>query len=231
MLGFLMLLFTGCSQNESTNNKLTGEKPPSTFVSIGNQVEEMILGSYCWTNTCVDTAGTVELLALEGKIPVKIEGGETIRFEMDYEVTPNEITLVQVSEEGEVMDEVDLTNDSFIAPTENGIYYYSYSVAWRDTEDSNVSLGDAFYAFALEVGNEAEVTFTGIIVEIHGQTAVVKVEEGEILKSADRISVNLSVNSEERFEIGDKVRVGYEGAVRESYPAGVDEVYVELLTR
>lgn len=76
--------------------------------------------------------------------------------------------------------------------------------------------------------NEAKAEFTGTISEIKDQSALVIIETGEILHSGDRVSVDLS-NSEGDFQAGDKVKVGYDGIVRESYPLGINVIYVEKI--
>ncbi|ADC51454.1 hypothetical protein BpOF4_17055 [Alkalihalophilus pseudofirmus OF4] len=58
--------------------------------------------------------------------------------------------------------------------------------------------------------------FTGMIESIHNDRAIFVIEEGEILSSGDKVSVNLSVNEEDTFAVGDRVVVEYEGAVMES---------------
>jgi uncharacterized lipoprotein NlpE involved in copper resistance len=139
---FILLTLMGCS-----NNRMAGEKPPKVLIEIGNETYGTTLGSYCWRNTCVDTAGPVELL--EGKTPMKVKPGEDVTFVMDYEPKPNEFHIVQMIENGET--EVVVKDNHFVAPTEKGIYYYSYGVWWMDEKEANLSHGDAFYAFALEV--------------------------------------------------------------------------------
>ncbi|MFB9988445.1 DUF3221 domain-containing protein [Bacillus benzoevorans] len=78
--------------------------------------------------------------------------------------------------------------------------------------------------------NEVEATFTGTISEINQQNALVDIETGDILKSGDKVYVDLS-KSEANFKVGDKVEVGYDGVIRESYPLGINVVYVELIKR
>ena len=139
LIGFILM---GCS-----NGELSGEKPPNTLIGIGNDTYETVLGTYCWKNACADTAGPIELL--EGKEPVKVKPGEIISIVMDYEPQPNEFHIEQIS--GNVETEIVVTNNRFTAPTQNGIYYYSYGVWWMDEKEENLSNGDAFYAFVLEV--------------------------------------------------------------------------------
>lgn len=65
------------------------------------------------------------------------------------------------------------------------------------------------------------VTFSGTIIELNENAAIVEPFEGEAIRgSADKISVNLQGYGE--FEIGDEIIVEYDGSVMESYPAQVN---------
>jgi hypothetical protein len=152
---FFIVLITimnaGCSKGESSINGMTGSNPPIAKIKIGKETFSTKLGSYCWIvgskSTCVDTAGPVELLKNEK--PIRVKAGEEVTFEMDYEPKPNEVHVTQVNENKET--DVLVEDNHFTAPMEKGIYYYSYGVWWMDKKEANVSNGDAFYAFVLEV--------------------------------------------------------------------------------
>ncbi len=81
-------------------------------------------------------------------------------------------------------------------------------------------------------GNDEEPTdietasfyFTGTIKDIYGDTALVDGTRGKIL-------VSLSVNNDEIFHIGDKVKVGYNGTIMESSPAQIKTLSVELVDK
>lgn len=73
------------------------------------------------------------------------------------------------------------------------------------------------------------VTFDGTIEEINGISALVAIDDGEILSSGDKVTVDLSSASDEIFEIGDKIRVEYDGTIRESYPLQVDTLSIQKL--
>jgi len=110
------------------------------------------LGSYCWDiskgkSECVDTAGPVELLKDEK--PIQIKAGEQIKLNMDYTPKPNKIHLSQIDNDDEK--EIEINDNQFTAPDEKGTYFYSYGVWWMDEEDEDLSNGDAFYAFVIEV--------------------------------------------------------------------------------
>ena len=86
---FIALILNGCSgsNNKSSGEILSGDKPPNVIVEIDGETYETILGSYCWDiskgkSKCVDTAGSVDLL--KEKEPIQIKAGEKILLEMDY---------------------------------------------------------------------------------------------------------------------------------------------------
>lgn len=79
------------------------------------------------------------------------------------------------------------------------------------------------------ITSDVTSTFTGTITEIYDQTALVQVDEGEIIKSGSRVHVDLSKNSETDFHVGDKVKVGYDGDVRESDPLQINVVSIEKI--
>lgn len=147
VLCFIMLCLVACS-----NQGLKGDKPPKAMVKIQGETYETVLGTYCWSgkskSICVDTAGPLELL--DEKEPIKVSPGEEVEIIIDFEPSPNEFHLEIYVDESEGQ-EIPINNNRFIAPSEKGIYLYSYGVWWSDETQENVSLGDAFYAFALEV--------------------------------------------------------------------------------
>jgi hypothetical protein len=89
----------------------------------------------------------VELL--EGSEPIEISPGESVTFIMEYEPKPNKIHVLQISSNEK--SEVKVSNNNFSAPTQKGIYYYSYGAWWMDEKKENISNGDANYTLAIEV--------------------------------------------------------------------------------
>lgn len=69
--------------------------------------------------------------------------------------------------------------------------------------------------------------FIGTIKEIHGQSALVHTENGGIPEG--NVFVDLSVNNDETFEIGDKIKIEFDGTILESNPAQVNTLFVELV--
>jgi len=43
------------------------------------------------------------------------------------------------------------------------------------------------------------------------------------------VVVDISVKNDEAFQVGDKVKVGYDGAIRESSPAQINTLSVDLI--
>ena len=73
------------------------------------------------------------------------------------------------------------------------------------------------------------VNFDGTIEEINGDAALITIDAGEILRSGDKVKVDLSSAPDEIFVIGDKIRVEYDGTIRESYPLQVDTLSIQKL--
>ncbi|WP_217587472.1 hypothetical protein [Lentibacillus saliphilus] len=140
-------ILTGCQLIGGGDSPLSGNQPPEVYVKISNEKHPTMLGTYCWSGECVDTVGPVELL--KGQAPLPVQPGEPITLGMNFSPKPNELHLLQIKDGKET--EVDIANNRFTAPTEPGVYYYSYGVWWMDAEEENVAHGDAFYAFAVEV--------------------------------------------------------------------------------
>lgn len=138
----LVLIIGGCSKEG-----MSGEKPPEVYIVIDDEKFETKLGTYCWTGGCADTVGPEELL--KEKEPIEVIPGEKITLIMDYEPKPSEFYLNQINRN--IESEVFIEENGFTAPIQKGIYYYSYGVWWMDEKKDNLSHGDAFYAFALEV--------------------------------------------------------------------------------
>ncbi|MDT3426605.1 hypothetical protein J2Z22_002131 [Paenibacillus forsythiae] len=61
---------------------------------------------------------------------------------------PNQINLVRFTKEGQ--SEIVMEGDSFMAPLEQGVYYYGVSAYWK-SEDGMYSAGDTSSVFKIEV--------------------------------------------------------------------------------
>ncbi|RDI45564.1 hypothetical protein [Falsibacillus pallidus] len=146
----VVMILASCSSS-SVDNGMKGDKPPQVSIKIGSHIYATTLGSYCWSNKgkgeCVDTAGPEK--SLKGKAPIKVKPGEVISFVMDYEPKPNQFHLLQFHIKENLTRTI--SNNSFSAPEEKGVYYYGYSTGWMDEKDEHLSHGDATYYFVIEV--------------------------------------------------------------------------------
>lgn len=79
--------------------------------------------------------------------------------------------------------------------------------------------------------NQSDATFTGTIEEVTADNAIVAVEEGEILTSGDTVMVSLENVEDETFEVGDNVRVGYDGPIMESDPLQINTIFIEKIEK
>jgi len=84
-----------------------------------------------------------------------------------------------------------------------------------------------FACNATEVkNNEVQATFVGIIEEVHGESATVFVTETED-KISGLVTINLTVNDDDTFQVGDKVKVGYDGTTMEISPITIKTLTLE----
>lgn len=78
------------------------------------------------------------------------------------------------------------------------------------------------------VENEVKATFEGTIDEINDKTAIVNASESERSKLRGPVRVGLSANHNEKFQVGDKVRVEYDD-VMEMSPIRVSTISIEKI--
>lgn len=78
-----------------------------------------------------------------------------------------------------------------------------------------------------------EPNFIGVVEETEGDSMLVRVDKDfDEASSSDLISVSLDVELKDSmtdFNVGDKVRIYYDGNIAESYPAQVNKVYAIIL--
>ena len=75
--------------------------------------------------------------------------------------------------------------------------------------------------------SEIKATFVGTIEEIHGESATVFVLESKESKISGLVVIGLRANTDETFQVGDKIRVGYDGSVMEIAPPRVHTLTIE----
>lgn len=83
----------------------------------------------------------------------------------------------------------------------------------------------SFEACSSKTNNRA--TFQATILEIHDNYYLVEPVEGSAeLNSADQITVSItSINVSPKPKVGDILEIVYDGAIAESYPAQIANVY------
>ncbi|KAA0563487.1 DUF3221 domain-containing protein [Bacillus sp. CH30_1T] len=86
---------------------------------------------------------------------------------------------------------------------------------------------------SIESSEENEIktensSFTGTIKEINDNSALVSTKVFEGNPESD-VFVDLSVNNDKTFQVGDKIKVGFEGIIRESNPAQINTLSVVLV--
>ncbi len=126
-----IFLLAGCS-----------DKPPMPTVSVEGERLEIVRASYCWSNGCYDTAGSLDIL--EGKVPYQVKKGEKVTIKFENGPKPSNISVSRLLHSDQEWVKVELINDVLTIPTEEGIYYYDFHVNWD-------SRGDSYYAFVIEV--------------------------------------------------------------------------------
>ncbi|MGA3676125.1 hypothetical protein [Lysinibacillus agricola] len=77
---------------------------------------------------------------------------------------------------------------------------------------------------------KVEATFIGVIEEmINDREAFVYVTKTEGSPVYGIIHINLAKNPDETFQVGDKVKVGYDGTVQDTAPLTITTLTVELV--
>ncbi|MEA3322074.1 MAG: hypothetical protein U9Q88_18940 [Bacillota bacterium] len=153
LLGFvIILLLTGCSGMSGAvdTERIT---PPEAVVIIDGDTYETVRGSFCWSNkrqgVCEDYSGSVGLLA--DKEPIIVAPGEEITIDIPDGPEPSEYSVdFSLTDQYENIVVLAVEN-KFSAPTEEGLYYFSYFARWKNKAYD----GDAYYAFLIEVDESA----------------------------------------------------------------------------
>lgn len=105
--------------------------------------------------------------------------------------------------------------DSSEQKTENPVSSCQDEKTAEEEPADDLFSGNAFSGTILELGN-------------NGKMALVEPDEGMAIRSSgDRVRVNLTMNTTDKFLAGDRVIVYYDGMVMESYPLQIRTVNVE----
>ncbi|WP_054958536.1 hypothetical protein [Paenibacillus dakarensis] len=147
ILCLMLFMLSACASKEETSSQNLGSEPPQPQLTTSDgksiQVHQ---SSYCWSARCVDYIGPEDMLKDEAKDIVKANAEVTIQIEGKQ---PTELYL-STHNKDEINQE-QITDNQFKAPSEEGIYYYSLSAFWLLDKDKRISEGSSSYVFAIEV--------------------------------------------------------------------------------
>ncbi|QOS77172.1 hypothetical protein JNUCC31_20450 [Paenibacillus sp. JNUCC31] len=132
---------------QEPDSNLPQELPTPTIQSESGISIPAVQGSYCWSGTCADYVGGMDLLKGHTFVPVLV--GEEVSIHMGTDIPPDEWDLFEYIEEQ--VEPIASTDGTFQLPKEPGTHYYGASVRWTSSQDSQVSLGSTSFAFAVRV--------------------------------------------------------------------------------
>ncbi|MDA5110452.1 hypothetical protein O3V59_19050 [Brevibacillus thermoruber] len=121
------------------------DKPRIPKVVSGNTMINVKQASYCWTGGCADTIGLPALL--KGVTPTKVRPNQELFIMFDDQPQPTQIFVKRLVSNQWVGDEA--VDGSFFAPDMPGVYYYSIFARWLDNQENTI--GEAAYAFVIEI--------------------------------------------------------------------------------
>lgn len=124
------------------------QKLPTPIIQTESGISiPAVQSSYCWSGTCADYVGGMDLL--EGHTPVPVLVGEKISIDMGIEIPPDELEMFEYVDNRS--QPITSTGGTFQLPMEPGTYYYRAFVRWSSPQDSQISLGDTSFAFVVRV--------------------------------------------------------------------------------
>lgn len=104
----------------------------------------------------------------------------------------------------------------------------SWSMQYEDFDEERKEYEEKFQ----EEMKESEKSFCGIITQVENNSFLVRPDENEeIKKSADLIMVEkLKIDTNVKYEIGEKIRIIYDGDVMDTYPAQINAIEYERIS-
>lgn len=170
MLIFLSFLLFACTSENNQNNHINDSEESSWKSGLGNlsiypedhrEAKGTVMDKFCQVENENDTCNLQPsdprdlLKEQEGGFTLRVEQEEGVILHLDYLTAeipkPDQFTVTQFSQENENGDQLELQKNEdgyplFLAPKEEGKYYYSVLMEW---EDHNIR--EAYYAFSLHV--------------------------------------------------------------------------------
>ncbi len=152
LLCIVVVVMMGCAERDPSNAGGLGDSPPQPQIRVEGKGISVYQSSYCWTDTCVDYISPVDMLKEKHKEQVEADAQLTYQFDVE---SPTEVSLTQ-HHNGAIV-RVALSGNTFQAPNEAGIYYYSLSARWLKDIEKRVSRGSSDYVFVIEVLEKKKV--------------------------------------------------------------------------
>lgn len=213
-LGYKVIRYPAVSPNESYKSSLG--------VKFGSWFMKYELSNY----DSID----VELL-MDGKI-IKVSKTRDIEF------------IIGLLEDSKYINELCKGINSHKIVLDNETYYIKDGCseiqkgrkqAKISKEDLNkfLKIIDDYNETNVNINNKGQYQFVGTIIEAHDNTIIVEPEEGtNEIKSSDKISMKITRPTSginDFYVVGNKVKITYNGNIRESYPAQISATNIELV--
>lgn len=138
MIGFIIIL--------SLSIVIFGKLgPPKPLVMAEGQQITTEQGSYCWntlvSNTCVDKISPIDMMVESHTMPTAVSPNSTI--EITFKKSPIADIIVNRWQRSDENEGITMTNHTFTAPENPGVYIYSVYGEWVQ--------GSSSVVFAIEV--------------------------------------------------------------------------------
>jgi hypothetical protein len=121
-------------------------EPPTPTVTSGDIEIATTQGSYCWDSLlsaqCVDKVYTSPLDMAKEHKPTVVSPNEEIKISFKNEPISDTLEVEKWIDKDNI-ENVEMQNNSIVAPKEKGIYVYHILADWEQ--------GDGNYAFSIEV--------------------------------------------------------------------------------
>lgn len=118
---------------------------PSLTAKVDNTKLDVAEGSYCWSsltsNECVDKISPAQMIEKGEITPTTAKPDAVLSYKFSKKPLKNSES-VSLEDEAENSMEVDVTNQTFKAPTKKGRYIYTISADWDKGRSSYIFVID-----------------------------------------------------------------------------------------
>ncbi len=110
-----------------------------------------------------------------------------------------------------------------------GLLDFISEEAEKEFKEKYKNIDICSYGATVEVSVSDLPSFFGKVIETDTNHIIVEPNEGEMIRrSADKISIGLGEYNDAIYEVGTNVKITYTGDVRETYPAQIDVIKIEI---